>query len=477
MRSSPILLALLLAAGLLPAARLPAQPAPADSSATRPPNILFIAVDDLNCALGAYGHPIVKTPNLDRLAARGVVFDWAYSQFPLCNPSRASMLTGRRPDEIGVYDLKTHFRSTVPAVVTLPQYFRQQGYHVARVGKIFHYGVPRDIGTPGFDDPVSWDKAFYPRGRDKDEEKLVTNFTPKRGLGNALAYYANDDKDEQQTDGKVANEAIRLLREYQKGGPFFLAAGFFRPHTPYIAPKKYFDLYPLSSIPAPPDPTESLRDVPEIALRDHPLFLGLNPEQQRLIRRAYFASVSFVDAQIGRLLSALDELGLADNTIVVFWSDHGYLLGEHGQWQKQSLFEESARMPMIAAGPGIARGRHCQGVVELLDVYPTLVEMAGLPARSDLSGRSLVPLLRNPAQPWPYAAFSQVAAGRSIRTTAWRYSEWGDEGKRGLELYDHLHDPLEQHNLAKDPKYRPVRDDLSRRLRAVVTGQPQVRVP
>ena len=439
----------------------------------RPPNVLFIAVDDLGCVLGAYGNPLVKSPNIDRLAARGVRFDWAYSQFPLCNPSRASVMTGLRPDETGVYNLTTHFRARVPDVVTLPQVFRNNGYHVARVGKIYHYGVPRDIGTPGLDDPPSWDETINPRGRDKDDEGLVTNFTPKMGLGIALAYLEADGADEEQTDGLVATRAIELMRA-NRDKPFFLAAGFYRPHTPYMAPKKYFDLHPLESIPAPSLPDLSL--VPRTALwlpsAVKPLFWGLDPLQQRQIIRAYYAAVSFVDAQVGRLLHELDALGLADNTIVVFWSDHGYLLGEHGQWQKQSLFEESARTPLIIAGPGIKGGVTSERVVELLDVYPTVVELAGLSLPAPKSGRSLGPLLRDPRSPWPYAAFSQVGWGRSIRTEAWRYSEWGDEGAKGIELYDHIRDPLEQHNLANDKTHVDVREDLRSRLRATVTGKP-----
>ncbi len=436
---------------------------------SRPPNVLFIASDDLTCALGTYGNPIVKSPNIDRLAARGVRFDRAYSQFPLCNPSRASLMTGRRPDEIGVYNLTTHFRTAMPDVVTLSQYFLNHGYFSARAGKIYHYGVPTQIGTPGLDDPPSWNRTVNPKGRDKLDEKKVTNLTPKYGLGIALSYLAAEGTDHEQTDGMVADAAIEMMKEH-RDGPFFVAAGFYRPHTPYIAPKRYFDLYPLESIPAPPDPTESLRGVPPVALWRPKMFWGLDSLQQREIIRAYYATVSFMDAQVGRLLDALDELGLADNTIVVFWSDHGYLLGEHGQWQKQSLFEESARVPLIIAGPGVAKGQPSERVVELLDLYPTLTELAGLPGHPAVSGRSLLPLLRQPALPWPYAAFSQVDRGSSIRTEVWRYSEWGRDGEKGTELYDHRVDPLEQHNLAQDPRRADLIAELSRELRAVVTG-------
>lgn len=437
---------------------------------SRPPNVLFIAVDDLTCALGAYGNPIVKTPNIDALARRGMVFERAYSQFPLCNPTRASLLTGTRPDTTGVYNLTTHFREKLPDVVTLPQLFRNHGYRAMRVGKIYHFGVPGQIGTPGLDDPPSWDETVNPRGRDKDDEGLVTNLIPKMGLGIAPAWLEADGADEEQTDGFVATRAIELMRA-NRDKPFFLAAGFYRPHTPYIAPKKYFDLYPLESIPAPATPDLSL--VPTAALwlpdavKDHPLFWGFNQTQQRQLIRAYYAAVSFMDAQIGRLLHELDVLGLANNTIVVFWSDHGYLLGEHGQWQKQSLFEESARVPLIVAlPPGQATPGKTERVVELLDVYPTLAELAHLPAPATLEGRSLRPLMENPEMAWPYAAFSQVLHGRSIRTEAWRYTEWGKDGAQGVELYDHLRDPREQHNLAAQPAQSKVVAELRVRLHA-----------
>jgi len=433
---------------------------------TRPPNVLFIVVDDLNCALGAYGNHLIKTPNIDALARRGVVFDHAYTQFPLCNPTRASLLTGTRPDTIGVYDLTTHFREKLPNVVTLPQLFRNHGYRALRVGKIYHYGVPGQIGTPGLDDPPSWDETVNPRGRDKDDEASVTNLIPKMGLGIAPAWLEAEGTDEEQTDGIVATRAIELMRA-NRDKPFFLAAGFYRPHTPYIAPKKYFALYPLESIPAPSTP--DLSQVPEAALwlpdavKKNPVFWGFNQVQQRQLIRAYYAAVSFVDAQVGRLLHELDVLGLADNTIVVFWSDHGYMLGEHGQWQKQSLFEESARVPLIIASPHATPGK-TERVVELLDVYPTLAELANLPAPATLEGRSLRPLMENPAMAWPYPAFSQVLHGRSIRTEAWRYTEWGKDGIHGVELYDHLRDPQEQHNLATQSAQSAVVAELRAQL-------------
>lgn len=444
--------------------------------AARAPNVLFVMSDDLNNNLGAYGHPLVKSPNIDRLAQRGVRFDRAYCQFPLCNPSRASMFTGLRPDQLQVYDLDTHFRFTTPDVVTLPQLFRRHGYETVRVGKIYHFGVPEEIGTPGFDDPVSWNKTINPFGRDTANKDKLINFTPQIPIGGALAYRIDDGPDEEQTDGWVATMAIRELERLKSSDkPFFLGVGFYRPHLPFVAPKKYFDLYPLDAIPAPADPTASLTDVPASAFGT-PLFAGLTPKQQRLIIRAYYASISFVDAQVGRVLDELERLGLAENTIIVFASDHGFLLGEHGQWWKQRLFEESVRTPLIIAAPDRAHGAALHPV-EFVDIYPTLAELAHLPAPAALAGRSLVPLLTQPDAPWPHAAFSQTATGTAIRTDRWAYHEWGVAGADGVELYDHTADPAEEHNLARVPACATVVAELSAQLRATLPPRPAIGKP
>jgi uncharacterized sulfatase len=449
------------------------QTAQAQSAPARRMNVLFIASDDLNNDLGGYGHPFVKSPNLDRLARRGVRFDRAYTQFPLCSPSRSSLMTGRRPDATGVYNLTTHFRAKLPDVVTLPQMFRNNGYYAARVGKIYHYGVPSDIGRSGLDDPPSWDKFVNPRGRDKDDEGLVRNLTPTRPLGSALALLKAEGADEEQTDGKVATETIRLMEE-NRDKPFFIAAGFYRPHCPFIAPKKYFDLYPLDKIVLPKEPPDHFRNIPDVAFWTKPLYWDLNEQQRREAIQAYYASITFMDAQVGRLLDALERLKLADNTVIVFWSDHGYMLTEHGQWMKQNLFEESARVPFIIAAPNAkAKGRASQRTVELLDIYPTLAELCGLIAPSGLEGRSLRPLLDNPQAKWDKAAYTQVERGpqgrrfmgRSVRAERWRYTEW-DEGRQGVELYDHDKDPHEYRNLANDPAYAKTIEEMRRLLRA-----------
>jgi len=433
-------------------------------------NVLFIATDDMNNCLGCYGHPLVKTPHIDRLAARGVRFDRAYCQFPLCSPSRASLMTGLLPDHTKVYDLQYHFRKGLPDAVTLGQFFQKHGAFTARVGKIYHYGNPGQIGTPGLDDPPSWQLALNPRGRDKDEENLLTNHTPKRGLGSSLSFLAAEGTDEEQTDGKVATEVIRLMEE-NKERPFFIAAGFYRPHCPYIAPKKYFDLYPLDKIPAPQFSREAAAAAPKPALASTtpwPWF-GVDELKAREAIRAYFAAISFVDAQVGRLLAALDRLGLTENTLIVFWSDHGYHLGEHGLFMKMSLYEESARVPLIFAGPGVtAAEKGCGRTVELLDLYPTLAEMTGHPVPEKLDGKSLRPLLENAAAPWDRPAISQVLRGKnnmgySLRTERWRFTKWADGS---LQLFDHHTDPLEEKDLAADPAKKPILAELEAKLGA-----------
>jgi uncharacterized sulfatase len=442
----------------------------------RRPNVLFIMADDLSNALGTYGHPIVKTPNLDRLAARGVRFDRAYNQFPLCSPSRVSLMTGLRPDTTRIYELQTDFRTILPDAVTLPQMFKRNGYLSARVGKIYHYGNPGQIGTSGLDDPQSWDVFVNPRGIDKDEETKLTNLTPKRGLGSALAYYASPASDEEHTDGKVAAETIALV-EKSKDRPFFIAAGFYRPHCPFIAPAKYFDMYPMDRIPSPSPAysADAVANVPPPAFFTNPPNWDVSERGQRESIRAYYASINFLDANVGRLLDALDRLNLTDNTVIVFISDHGYHLGGRGQWMKQSLFEDSARAPLIIAGPGVtAKGRGSSRIVEFLDVYPTLADLTKLTPPSGLHGRSLTPLLKDPSTAWNHPALTQVRRGMppntfmgySIRTEPWRYTEW-DNGNRGTELYNEKDDPGELRNLAADPKHATVVAEMQKLMKTV----------
>jgi uncharacterized sulfatase len=455
-------------------------------SKQKDPNVLFIAVDDLACSLGCYGDLVAKTPHIDRLAATGVCFERAYNQLPLCNPTRASVMTGLRPDEIRVYDLDRHFREEIPDAITLSQQFKHRGWFTARVGKIYHYNVPASIGTDGFDDPPSWQQTVNPKGRDKAEEHLIFNAEPHRKISAALSWLAADGADEEQTDGMIATEAIKLMRKH-KDEPFFIAAGFFRPHTPYVAPKKYFEMYPLEEMRLPYAPDGDRDDIPTAAFAHNcPVpHYGLDELTCRKATQAYYACVSFVDAQVGRLLAALKKLGLEDNTIVVFWSDHGYHLGEHnGIWQKRTLFEQSARSPLIIRAPRAkGNGTPSRRIVEFIDIYPTVIDLAGLKVPSHLAGRSLRPLLDDPLAEWNGHAVTQIlrpaddrlatpVMGCSIRTARWRYTEWA-EGQSGVELYDHAGDPMEFHNLAikPDAEAKAVIERLRPLLRTKASGK------
>jgi uncharacterized sulfatase len=450
------------------------------------PNILFIAIDDLAPVLRCYGNLIAKTPHIDRLAASGVRFDRAYNQLPLCNPTRASVMTGLRPDTIKVYDLDRHFRDEVPKAITLSQTFMRNGWWAGRVGKIYHYDVPASIGTDGFDDPPSWQETVNPKGRDKADEALIFNAEPHRKISAALSWLAADGADEEQTDGMIATEAIKMMQA-KRGQPFFLGVGFFRPHTPYVAPRKYFEMYPLKDMRLPYAPKGDRDDIPTAAFAHNcPVpHYGLDQLTLRKALQAYYATISFVDAQVGRLMAALDRLGLVDNTIVVLWSDHGYHLGEHnGIWQKRTLFEQASRTPLIIRAPGArGNGTACTRIVEFVDIYPTLTDLAGLKPPKGLEGRSLRPLLDNPLAKWDGHAITQVlrpadqrlakpVMGRSIRTGRWRYTDWA-EGNSGVELYDHASDPMEFNNLAlePDPEARFVMQQLRKLLEQKASGK------
>ena len=450
------------------------------------PNILFIAIDDLAPALRCYGNLIAKTPHIDRLAASGVRFDRAYNQLPLCNPTRASVMTGLRPDTIKVYDLDRHFRDEVPKAITLSQTFMRNGWWAGRVGKIYHYNVPASIGTDGFDDPPSWQETVNPKGRDKADEALIFNAEPHRKISAALSWLAADGADEEQTDGMIATEAIKMMQA-KRGQPFFLGVGFFRPHTPYVAPRKFFEMYPLKDMRLPYAPKGDRDDIPTAAFAHNcPVpHYGLDELTLRKALQAYYATISFVDAQVGRLMAALDRLGLVDNTIVVLWSDHGYHLGEHnGIWQKRTLFEQASRTPLIIRAPGArGNGTACTRIVEFVDIYPTLTDLAGLKPPKGLEGRSLRPLLDNPLAKWDGHAITQVlrpadqrlakpVMGRSIRTGRWRYTDWA-EGNSGVELYDHANDPMEFNNLAlePDPEARVVMQQLRKLLEQKASGK------
>lgn len=446
-------------------------------------NVLFIISDDLRPTLGCYGNTIIKTPNIDSLAAHGVRFDHAYAQYPLCNPSRTSLLTGRYPTQTGVLDNNVYFRIKHPDYITLPQYFKANGYASLRTGKVFHGGI---------DDMVSWTEGGEPtnpaitdRGtarpaaaaeRDPDD---ASNTASRSAAGAARASASDrivvlEGDGESYGDYKTASRAVQYLEKY-KDQPFFLSVGFVKPHSPPTAPKKFFDLYDPAKIPLPPDfatrPTKP-PGFPEISIpkRNADLFIGrdASPTEAREMIRAYYASVSFVDEQVGRVLNTLDRLKLRDNTIIVFWGDHGYHLGEKGKWSKaNSLFEVGLRVPLIISLPG-AKAEVSERPVQLLDMYPTLAELCGLRRPVDNEGHSLVSLLRNPQAKWSYPAYSvtlfQGKLGKSVRTGDWHYVEW-DDGREGAMLFDQSKDSLELRNLAADPAYAKTVQEMKRLLK------------
>ena len=426
----------------------------------RKPNVLFIVVDDLNNSLGCYGHSVVKSPNIDRLAERGIRFDSAYCQFTVCNPSRTSFLTGLRPDSTGILNNTIPFRSKLPDAVTLPQLFRKHGYFTARVGKVFH-----SAGNMG--DSKSWDVTSDPKGTQLGKKGKGRNLTG--GRVKWCRWLAAEGDDEDQSDGQVAVEAVRLLEQHCDD-PFFIAVGFHKPHDPFIAPKRYFDLYPLELLTPPKDPPDRSAELPQaIGSGWKADFDRFTDRERREFMRAYYAGISFMDAQVGKIIAAMDRMKLWSNTIVIFFGDHGYHLGQRGWWNKNTVFELSARAPLIMVTPGMKRkGENCSGIIEFVDIYPTLIDLCGLPVSKDLEGISFKQLLNNPNLPWKKAAFTQVqrgrVAGRSVRTKRWRYTEW-DEGRQGIELYDHNNDPGEYYNLAANNQHTQVVAKLKKLLR------------
>jgi iduronate 2-sulfatase len=458
-------------------------------------NVLFLIADDLRPEVGAYGHPQVRTPNIDRLAARATRFDRAYTQYPLCNPSRTSLLTGRYPTETGVMDNNKYFRATHPDWVTLPQHFKNNGYAALRAGKIFHGGIDDQVSWTEGGEPV--DPAIVNRGtnsqaarpaqpaqrpRDSDESegeppvRAADEGERRRRSSDRIVVLEGDG--ETHGDYRTATRAVDYL-ERHRDRPFFLAVGFVKPHSPPTAPRKHFDLYDPARVTLPvdfaprPAPPPGFPE-PSVPRRNADLFIGrdASPEEAREMTRAYWASTTFMDAQVGRVLDALERLGLKDKTVVVFWSDHGYHLGEKGKWSKAySLFEVGTRVPLLVAvpnGPGQSSSRN----VELLDLYPTLAELCGLPRpQAGVRGRSLAPLLRNPRARWNNdvahtVTMFQNKLGRAVRTERWRYAEW-DEGRAGAMLFDETRDPHEMKNLAEDPAHAKTVAEMKRLLKQI----------
>lgn len=474
---------------LWPQLAISAQPA----ATTRRPNVLFIVVDDLNTRIGCFGDTTVKTPSLDRLAQRGVRFTRAYCQFPLCNPSRVSLLLGRYPTSTETVDFAW------PALlgrdwVTLPEHFRKSGYQVRLLGKVYHFD--KDLmkhwfaeEPPGDEYPPDWSAgAKWVRRSQEVHSQMLADLTryepyrtqapPTRDFAKMLRTWANifgpvPNEEEQgaetrakayewTADVKNANEAVAQLERWAGSDkPFFLGLGFYKPHVPLQVPKRFFDLYDPEKMPLAEDfaPTPTAdKSVPIYALRDNlDLFFEerVTAQRAREAIAAYYACTSFMDEQLGRVLDALERLKLGEHTIIVLWGDHGWHLGEKGMWAKGTLFEPSAHAPLLIVDPPRpTAGRACARVVEFVDVYPTLVELCGTKMPPGLEGKSLVPLLDNPVARWERPAFTLVARedwlGRSVRTERWCYTEW-DEGRRGVELYDLEADPHELKNIAKDP--------------------------
>jgi len=447
------------------------------SNAQEQPNVLFIVADDLNCSLGAYGDDIAITPNLDKLAQRGLTFNRAYCQQAVCNPSRASFLTGLRPDTIKVWDLRTHFREAKPEAVTLPQHFKEQGYHTQCIGKLYH-------NTGNMGDEESWSlPAVLSEGSHAEDSHWWR--TVERTKGPVLEHKEVDD--DFYWDGQITTQAVAAMEEL-KDQPFFLAVGYWRPHLPFVAPKKYWDLYDPADIPLPNPPLPP-KNGPEIALHDLREFRSYQgvpkngrpkEEQLRELRQGYYASISYLDANVGRLLDQLDALDLTRKTIVVFFSDHGFHIGERKLWAKTTNYELDARVPLIFSIPGkdAPQGVQTESLAELVDLYPTLADLAGVPAPKETDGLSLAPVFKDTGAQLREAALSQFprpnyykgqpeAMGYSIRTEKFRYTEWRKTETNELitqELYDHEQDPLETVNEAGNPEYQPSLKQLEQLL-------------
>lgn len=419
-------------------------------------NVLLIAVDDLNNRVSVYGDPIVKTPNLERIAKRGVRFDRAYCNYPLCNPTRTSLLSGKRPETTKVFDNNTPPRTFLgDQTVFLPEYFRQNGYFTARVGKIAHgayeHQISWDISESRAGVPLKGPAKKAKANKEGDEDDSAAP-----GGGVKLSWTKTTHVDAEEPDGATALRIVELI-EQNKDKPFFIGCGFHKPHLPWVAPKKYFDMYSLDQIKLPPTPADDKDDIPPLALTHTKGDEDMTDAQRKEAILAYHAATTFMDAQLGHVLDALDKHKLWDNTVVLFFGDHGWHLYDHLQlWRKMTVFEQAARTPMIVHAPGKKQNTSSPRFVEYVDIYPTLTELAGLPAPKGMEGYSFAPLLDNPQRQWKKAAYTIVARGkghfgRSVRTERWRYTEW-DDGTSGVEFYDHETDPNEFTNWAHNTR-------------------------
>jgi Arylsulfatase A and related enzymes len=449
-------------------------------------NVLFIISDDLTTtALSCYENQASRTPHIDQLAAEGVRFTRGYTQFPVCGPSRASLLFGYYPHATETFGYVSGREQVGPARKSWPQLFKDNGYYTARVSKIYHMGIPGDIekGTDGTDDPDSWTESFNSRAAEwqtPGDAELVQN-NPygaiERKGGNVMTIVKADGDDLVHADGKTAEKASELIRKH-KHEPFFLAVGFVRPHVPFVAPKAYFDPYPHEQMVLPPQVINDWDDIPEPGINYvNSLNAQMSEEQEKKAIAGYYAAVSFMDAQVGKVLQTLRDEGLDDNTIVIFTSDHGFHLGEHRFWMKVSLKEESVRVPLIIKVPGKAPAV-CHSLVELLDLYPTVAELAGLTVPPNIQGKSLVDMLDRPQQEVRPYAFS-VSKWRDtfsflIRSHKWAFIQYGEDGSEGMELFDMEYDEKQFTNLALNPRYEPVvrqfKAMLSEKLKEVRTN-------
>jgi arylsulfatase A-like enzyme len=454
-------------------------------------NILFIAVDDLRPELGCYGARHIHSPNIDRLAERGLLFERAYCQVAVCNPSRNSLLSGCRPDTTRSFNNQTFLHQTIPDVLTLPQHFKQSGYTTLSLGKVFHHSerepgdVPRSWSEPAWYHGEPYRHWFTQESLDyvKRLRALPKEQQPKQLR--AAPFEASNEPDDVYPDGQTAVKAIETLRRLKAAEkPFFLAVGFVKPHLPFTCPQKYWDLFPADAIALAANAFRP-QNAPEPAfhnwyeLRTYgtvPQEGDISQELARNLIRGYRACVSFMDAQVGRVLEELDRLGLRDQTIVVLWGDHGYHLGENDLWTKMTNFERGTRVPLIVSVPKLATpGQRTRALVELVDLYPTLAQLCGLALPAHLEGTSFAPLLDKPDQPWKTAAFSHYLRpgkppimGRSVRTDRWRYTEWANPKNEtvGVELYDEQHDPQENVNVAAEPAHQATVAEMAALLKA-----------
>lgn len=433
-------------------------------AAAKPLNVVLIAIDDLRPELASYRTDGIHTPNIDRLAEKGLQFNAAYCQYPVCNPSRSSFLTGLRPDQLDIFSNKVAVRTQWPQLVTLPQLFRNNGYFTAGLGKLFHMGTDAEGRPTLFRDDASFEHFYKAKG----QEPRIGRQGEGRKLGDGTVQWAQwraaEGGDLAQADGMLAAEAVRLLEEVHNQ-PFFLAVGFHKPHDPFVAPKEYFRDYPLQQIQLAQDPSDRT-PLLEHALPDSYNFHTFVDRDRREFKRAYHACTTFVDAQVGKVLHALDRFQLWDNTIVVLLGDHGYHLGEHGWWNKVTVFDIGARVPLVIWVPDAdGMGAETDAVVELLDLYPSLVELCGLEPPHELSGNSLKPVMQNPSETWNQPAYTQVARrpvgmGYSVRLGNWRLTQWGRDGSGGLELYDVAKDREGYYNHASDPVHAETLEEM-----------------